>query len=252
MQITFMGGVEWMLFFLASLLLMLLAPWYAPKIGFTELRRIPKIDVLDDVVKSNAERGRPVLFTYGGLTTGTTMESVLLASANTLMARTAKTCGDLGIDLYTTAMRPQAFMMMVDSARQGFMESAHPENYRDENNYFTADGIVGTYYALSTAVGVNAGTYIQIGYLHMCSTVCVLEGCHRIGATSWCMNNAIDTQPLGLAFADYALLGEEQVISGPYLKNDADEIKNIIGGDMAKLVLIGIMVVYAIRYLAGV
>jgi len=54
MQITFMGGVEWMLFFLASLLLMLLAPWYAPKIGFTELRRIPKIDVLDDVARSQA------------------------------------------------------------------------------------------------------------------------------------------------------------------------------------------------------
>ena len=252
MAYEFLGGIEWLIFFLVSLAMMLLAPWYAPKLGMTELRKIPKIDVLADIVKSNAERGRPILFTYGGLTTGSTMESVLLASANTLMAQTAKTCGDLGIELYTTAMRPEAFMMMVDSARQGFQESAHPEAYREENNYFTADGIVGSYYALSTIMGINAGTYIQIGYLHMCTTVCVLEGCHRIGATSWCMNNAIDTQPLGLCFADYALLGEEQVISGPYMKNDIEEIKNIIGGDMAKLVLIFLMIVFAIRFTLGV
>jgi hypothetical protein len=167
------------------------------------------------------------------------------------MERTARLCGDLGIELYTTAMRPQAFMMMVDAARSGFMASAHPEAYSDENNYFTADGIVGTYYAISTAVDRNVGTYIQIGYLHMCSTVCVLESLHRIRGTSWCINNAIDTQPLGLTFADYALLGEEQVVVGPYLKKDPIEINNIIGGDLAKLVLIGLMIITIIRLAAG-
>ena len=246
MEITLMN-VEWTYFFLISLACFAIAILFSQKLGLNELRTIPRLEVLEEVVKSCSERGRPILFSYGGMNPASTMESVLLASANVLMMRTAKTCGDLGIPLYTTALHAQTFLMMTDSVRQGYLASSHPEAFRDENNYYTTDGIVGTYTNVSQAVQHNVGTYVQIGYLHMCSNVCVLEAVRRIGGTSWTMENAIDTQALGLVFADYTLLGEEQVAAGAMIKKDPLETAGIIGGDFAKLALIGLLIIYIVR-----
>ena len=250
MSFTLMD-VQWTYFFILSLLCFVVAILFSKRMGLNELRSIPRLDVLDEVVKSSSERGRPILLSYGGLNPASTMESVLIASANVLTARTAKTCGDLGIPMYTTALRPQAFMMMLDSVRQGYLESSHPEAFRNENNYYTTDGIVGTYTNVSQAVQHNVGTYIQIGYLHMCSNVCVLEAVRRIGGTSWTMENAIDTQALGLVFADYTMLGEEQVAAGAFLRKDPLETACAIGGDFAKFLLLVWMAVYIVQRLRG-
>ncbi len=244
--------VQWTYFFLISLACFVVAIFFAKNLGLTELRTIPRLEVLDEVVRSCAERGRPIVFTYGGLNPASTMESILIASANVLLSRTAKTCGDLGIPLYTVALHAQTFMMMRDSARQGFLESAHPEAFREENNYYSTDGIVGTYTNVSQVVQHNAGAYIQIGYLHMCSNVCVDEAVKRVGGVAWTMENAIDTQPLGLLFADYTLLGEEQVAAGAMTRKDPLEISCIIGGDFVKLALIGLMIIYIVKQSLGV
>ena len=244
--------VQWTYFFLISLACFVFAIVYSKRLGLNELRIIPRLEALDEVVKSCAERGRPIVFTYGGLNPASTMESILIASANVLLSRTAKTCGDLGIPLYTVALHAQTFMLMRDSARQGFLESAHPEAFREENNYYSTDGIVGTYTNVSQVVQHNAGAYIQIGYLHMCSNVCVDEAVKRVGGVAWTMENAIDTQPLGLLFADYTLLGEEQVAAGAMVRKDPLEISCIIGGDFVKLVLIALMVVYIVKQSLGV
>jgi len=244
--------VQWTYFFLISIACFLFAIFFAKRLGLNELRTIPRLEVLDEVVKSCAERGRPIVFTYGGMNPASTMESVLLASANVLLARTAKTCGDLGIPLYTVALHAQTFMMMRDSARQGFLESAHPEAFREENNYYSTDGIVGTYTNVSQVVQHNAGAYIQIGYLHMCSNVCVDEAVKRVGGVAWTMENAIDTQPLGLLFADYTLLGEEQVAAGAMVRKDPLEISCIIGSDFVKLVVIAMMIIYIVKQSLGV
>ncbi|MEM2921480.1 MAG: hypothetical protein QXF26_04090, partial [Candidatus Bathyarchaeia archaeon] len=73
--------VQWTYFFIISILCYLFGIFFAKRLGLLELRSIPRLEVFDEVVKSCAERGRPIVFTYGGMNPASTMESILLASA---------------------------------------------------------------------------------------------------------------------------------------------------------------------------
>lgn len=249
-DIVFLGGVEGFLFILAAFVVILVFSFLPlQKLGLAELRRMERIDRIDEMVKACAEMGRPVLFNFASISL--TGQPHYVAAGNEICRRVAKTCGDLGIEMYTTCMQPETFVMMLDQTRAGFMQSAHPEKFRQENNYYSGYGMQESYYTLSTIADKNVGAYVQVGFLVMGTDVPLWEVLHRIGGTSFISTSPTDVQPLAFAFADCALLGEEQAIVSAYLRKDPVEVSSIIGGDFVKLILIGLLAVFVIRRILG-
>jgi hypothetical protein len=232
---------DFLVFIVISVALIFSAIAIAPRVrGLNEMRSVAALDAIDEVIKSCAERGRPLLYSGTYLNPRWHRGSSIIPSANAISKYVATQCANLDIELYSTAGNPEYFLMMEDHLRQGYLISDHPERHNPRNEFFVASYFGVPYFNSELLVSKSMGSYIQMGWSPGSSVTMIYEAARRAGTLTLTANLAIDTQPLGVIFADYPVIGEEQVAISAYLTKDPFQISTLIGSDFVKLFWVAI------------
>jgi hypothetical protein len=219
----------------------------APALGLNQLRRVPALDGIDEIVRSCAERGKSLLFSfqYG-------IKDPQIASTVDIVKNTAKTCGDLNIPLWLNANTAETFLLMEDFARQGYSESAHPEAFSEDMTQFALSTLAAHYLNIGILERELPGGNIIWGVFGQSNTTSVINSGLNVGAIQMAAIKYSDSMSLVLPFVDYVALGEEMVAAGAYLSEDPVNTSTLIGSDFIKIMLIGLMIVLIVKNLAGV
>jgi len=246
----YINYVEFFELFILSVAIVVITTFVLPKYfsSINQLRRVAALDGIDGIVRSCAERGRPLHFVLASLLVG----DVKFPSTIAVLKTTATTCGDLNVPLLITASDAQAFLAATDTAHQGYLESTHPERYNASNNFFVANIISMHYKTMDLLEERNCGGNMIWGvYPWSTSSAVVLQG-RRIGCVQMSAITYSDSLAIVLPWCDYNVIGEEMVAAGAYLTRDPSNTAAIISSDFIKLTLIIMTLVILVRTLAKI
>ena len=175
--------------------------WYTKQ--RPELRKLPQLDGMEEIVRVCAETNRPFLHTIGQTAGG-----IFTLSAAHLMKHCAKVGGPLKVRLMVTGMIPAYVLLCSDFVRQGYTESGHPELYNAADAIYM-EGL-GSYVSGTTALidRLNCGGLALYGWIHSAAGMQMSDMAFRIGALQFSALSGWE-QNLGAATADYWVIGPE-------------------------------------------
>jgi len=232
--------------FVACILLVVSMAYVSPRFGWNKVRKVVTLDGVDEILKSCAERGRPVIYSPCGTKLGQPHTTSGLEMAKMV----ARTCSDLNIHLWSYATDAENYVLMVDYVRQGYMESSHPERWSPMNNVYVPD--FGNACSLPNLVmemteAHNVGGAIYMGGITWNTELQVFEHAKRHGCMTFSGMYWPDGVNEGLLWADFVTITDELVAAGAYLGKDPVDGAFIVGSDLVKILMAITMVVLAIR-----
>jgi len=206
-----------------------------------EIRRVPQLDQIDDMMKSTAERGKPVMFIPGGLAS---TDSYTPAWGQ-IFEYVGQQAGSLNVRTITTSYMPDATVILGDYLREGFVKSGHPERFRIEDQVCIQGG---TFTWSQGTVGLvqryKPGAVFALGSWDWASHVNVLKAASllpekplMIGGAGW-----VDLVSYCAVFCDYMFIGDQHMAAQAVLSGDPWHPSQLIGVDITKFILCGIIV----------
>jgi hypothetical protein len=241
-------NIETLYLVIGTLALLFFFSYFAQKWGLEKVRRFPQIDAMAEGVRASAERGVPALYTIGMLTPDATSIGRDIPSCMEVVKYISRFSADLNVRTFYTCADPTAHLMIMDYARQGYIEGGHPERFRQEDVMYFGGGyaiILGT---LGIVEREDPGAFLVWGNFWWGTHMPIFEAATRKGALivsgqSWTCEGV-----LGAFFTDMVAICEEQTASGVYLSGDPFQGGNLFGEDLAKF---GIMIAIILLIIAG-
>jgi hypothetical protein len=225
-----------------------------PKIGgdWTQLRRIPAMDVLDETVKICAEKGRPLLYSTGGMGTGSYMGE-FVESEIAVGRYIAAQCAELGVQFYSFCSNPEMQMMLYDFVRQGYINAGKPEMFNGKNIIFIQSGIATLIMEHYDFLKMNRpGAFLGIGFWPSGTPTPVFQDAESVGAFSIGTAYWPDELSQVAMSADYTIMTAEQAVVGSYVDHDPDKMSAFVGEDFAKIILVSISIILGVLWLLGI
>ena len=247
------GRFTELLFFLVALVATLIPLWLAIKGRKFPLRLLPQIAAISDGVDRAVETGKPIYITPGdaaylsGQYAGMTM-----AGMNVLRytARMAVQKGAARV-VFPVPGTPECLPLIDGIYREVCVAAGKPEAYRRENVIF-----FGTEFAHSVAqAGMiqreGCGLYVEVGAVGGGGSAVPLSVAREMGGlivagTARYVNNG-----LLAVYADYCLFQEDIFAAGAYCSDDELVKTSQVGGDLLKILTIGIVLVLIVLAFAG-
>jgi len=206
------------------------------------IRRLAGLDAIDEAVGRSTEMGKPVVFVHG--LTG--LDDPNTISAVAILKYIAKKVAMYEIDLIVPNTDPLVLLASREAVKEGMLEAGRPDVYKEENIMFL------TTQQFGYAAGVNGilvrerpGATFFMGYFYAESLV-MAETAYTVGSISIAGTTAITQLPFFIAACDYTLIGEEMYAASAYLSRNPVEIGTIKSEDVAKLVIIGAILIGSI------
>jgi hypothetical protein len=212
-----------------------------------ELRSIPAMDVLPDLVGRSAETGRPLHVSVGVAGIGDRMTSQTWAGL-TLLSQLADEAAACDTPLIVTVADAVVLPIAQDIVRRAYVRNGNAEGYDSTNVQLIApnamayaSGVAGILEREPLTANVMVG---QFGdeYLLMGETGARL-GVRQIAGTA-----DPGTLPFVYATADETLIGEEIFAGGAYTAGIPSQIGSLLAEDWLRwLVAAGILVAAALK-----
>lgn len=206
-----------------------------------KIKKIAAIDALDEAVGRAAEMGRPVHFSTGGgnLSDDAAMQTV--AGLSILRALAQKTA-QYNVGLVCTIYAPEVQALTEDIVRTAYVAEGKADRYTPNMVRFISDQ-QGAYMAGTCSVLANekvAASILAGAWFYEAWPVAetgALLGAFQIGGTA-----RMAQLPTFVASCNYVFLGEEMFVAGAYLAKDPGLLGSIQGQDIAKLVILALVV----------
>lgn len=213
---------------------------------FSELRRVPAIDALDEGVNLCAERGRPFFASCGTASMSGNYLASMIGQLHAL-CYVAERCAKLNVRLITDSQDPQVQSQVVDYVRQGYINAGAPERFRLDDQFYAAS-------AASQLDIINCVEMYKPATVWNGSSLspAVLDAGVRVGAFNIAFGTWPDQASDMVTLADHLIFQEEMTAAGAYLSKDLPQTAAIIGEDFGKLMMIGIFIVFLVAAMAGV
>ncbi|MCH8273373.1 MAG: hypothetical protein IH851_01095 [Armatimonadetes bacterium] len=206
------------------------------------IRRIPGIDAIEESVGRATEMGRPVLFSPGtaGLDNMQTLAG--LAVLGWIARRCVRMMVRIIVPIFEPVVLPAAADIVRDAYRaEGREEEFDPDDVRflskDQNAY--AAGVIGILIREKVAAGFYFGPF---GF----ESLLIAETGRRVGAIQVAATADFFQIPFFICACDYTLIGEELYAASAYLTREPVQVGTLAGQDLAKLILILLLVLGAI------
>jgi hypothetical protein len=222
-----------------------------------QLRRLPLLYSVDEMVSSAAERGRPIVYYFG---LGNQMSTGGINDVNNwlqVVRYTARRTGELETHTHGIGRDPMSYMYLSDYVRQGYMESPHPELFVPHNFYQVPGGI-----SESGADSVELmdivnrrgcgglflyGTMGDSYRLYMAAETAAVQG-----ALTMNISNGGWATCFGGVLADFNSMSDQYLAMGAYLQDDPKITATLVGKDIVKLGLVVWVIGLIILTFAGV
>lgn len=200
-----------------------------------ELRRMPFVDAISEAVDRAVEQGKPVYMAPGGSANLQGIYAVMTLSGLNVMKYASRLC-------YERGATPKSFSPGTDlrtTIEQIFQQSAatagHPERYDPADILWYGTGWAASMGQMGDMTRYGASAYIDIGAGSPNLTVAYSRdlGAITIGGGARYLH-----QGSYALCCDYPLFMDDVYAAGSYCSDDLINKSSLTGGDIAKLILI--------------
>jgi hypothetical protein len=206
-----------------------------------EIRTLPAIDALEEAVGRAVELGKEVHYTTGlsGLDTAFAPQTIAGLS---IMQRVTRICGELSVPIRYTAARSYMIPIAEDMIRAGYRYGGVPEKYSPnmvvyvgENQSAFQASVVSYLMAEKPAVNMMFGGITA-------EAIQTLGAGAVAGSMQFAGTARMFYFPFITLLCDYSLIGEELFAAASTVSGSEVEKGTIMGQDISKFVIIGLLV----------
>ncbi|KON26249.1 hypothetical protein AC480_06035 [miscellaneous Crenarchaeota group archaeon SMTZ1-55] len=196
-----------------------------------ELRRLPMLDFVEDMIRAASERAQQLMF-------------VVLRHICSVAAR-------LNVRTIVTSAQPEIASVIADWAKEGYFAAGHPERFNIEDVYSFADG----YHAepLGNVALIHSQEPAGIIYLGQYNwNFCIMPmGAGNLaGVTQAALNCNPDSHTFASVLCSRTVTAHDTVAMGMYLKNDPAETAVQSAQDVVMVfVVCALWLLFALQYL---
>lgn len=210
------------------------------------IRRIPGLSALDEAVGRATEMGRPILFAPGlsGL-------DIVGLQSMAILSHVVRKAAKYGTRVIVPLADPVLYTVAEEVAKDAYNAEGVPEQFNPEDIRFLSDrqfawasGVVGILHREQVASALYFGYYFA-------ESLILAENGQMIGAIQVAGTPATTQIPFFLASCDYTIIGDEYYAASAYLSREPTLLGSLVGQDMGKLVIIGIIALGAIAFTAN-
>jgi len=215
------------------------------------LRRLPQIDVIDEIIARCVEMNRELWFLsgQGTMTYATQLPGIL--STFGILAYVTQRCAEFGAVIHHPTMLPVAYNIQFEIMREAYELAGKPEEFDplDTIIYMPA-GASRPYVANESWRRKPAGAILTGFWYHF--TIIHAEALQRAGAMTLGGTDTTHNIPFMVAANNYSMIGEEMYAMSAYLSKDPALTSSLAGQDVGKYIVIVLTILGMIAGAAGV
>jgi hypothetical protein len=210
-----------------------------------EVRRVPGLDSVDEMINSAVERGRPIFAIPGEGGLSGLAGAQTLAGIN-LFAYAAERAVPLGLPIYCAICQPVVQPIAQEILKDYYKSAGKEEAYSDEyipwlsNQQMSfAVGAVGMMTRLKSGFNILVGSFGA-------EALVIAEAGALVGARQIAACQSTTSTAFFIAACDYVLIGEEIYAASAYLSESPRARASIRGQDIGKIIALALVILGAL------
>jgi len=212
------------------------------------IRRIAGLEAVDEAVGRATEMGRPILYSPGL----DPMEEVATVASINILAQVARRAGQYETRLIMPNRDAIVMTVAQEVVREAYTEVGRPDLYDSHDIYYTTQSQFGYAAAVcGTMMREKPATNFFIGHFYAESLVLAETG-NATGAIQIAGTDSDSQLPFFICACDYTLIGEELYAGSVYLSREPLLLGALKGQDVAKLILLAVLLIGTLLALAGI
>lgn len=215
------------------------------------LRRLPQVDVIDEIIARCVEMDKELWFLsgQGTMTYATQLPGIL--STFGILAYATQRCAELGCKIHHPTLLPIAYNIQFEIMREAYELAGKPEEFDPlETIIYMPAGASRPYVANESWRRKPAGGILTGFWYHY--TIIHAESLQRAGAMTLGGTDTTHNIPFMVAANNYSMIGEEMYAMSAYLSKDPVLTSSLAGQDVGKYIIIIITILGMIAGIAGV
>jgi hypothetical protein len=212
------------------------------------VRRIPGLDAIEEAVGRATEMGRPILYISGI----EDMDNLQTVASMIILGNVAEMVAAYEVPLLVPVCQPFVVTVAEESVKQGYAKAGKPEAYNPNNVRFLtseqfayAGGVNGIMLREKPAANFMFGSFYAESLL-------MAETGFSTGAIQVAGTANIHQLPFFVVACDFTLIGEELFAASAYLSKEPKLLGSLKGSDLAKLLIMIILISGVILETTGV
>jgi hypothetical protein len=207
------------------------------------IRRISGLNAVDEAIGRATEIGKKVYYIPGIMS----MDDVQTIASIAILGFVARSTARYGTDLNVPNIDPITFASAQEAVRGAYLAEGRPDLHKDEMvNYVTYDQFAFTAAVSASMVREKPAAIFLIGYFFAESLILAETG-QSTGAIQIAGQADPSQLPFFVATCDYVLIGEELYAASAYLSREPVLLGAMRGQDIAKAILI-VLVVFGVIF----
>ncbi len=229
-------------------ILILICIKHAKKFPNLFIRKIKGLDAIDDALGRATEMGKPALFVHGL----NDMDSISTIAAINILGRIALKVAEYDTPLKVSNIYPIVLSVSQEVVKESYLEAGRPDAYVEDNVFLAASEQFPYVVALSGIMTrEKPAANFFVGYFYAESLILSETGAST-GAIQIAATDAFTQLPFFITTCDYTLMGEELYAASAYLSREPLLLGSLRAQDIAKGILIGVIIFGAILATCGV
>ena len=212
------------------------------------VRRISGLDAIEEAVGRATEMGKPILYISGiedmdNLQTVASM--IILGNVTEMVAR-------YDVPLLVPICRPFVVPVAEEAVKQGYIKAGKPDAYDKNNIRYISDeqfaytaGVNGIMLRERPAANLMFGSFFA-------ESLIMAETGFSTGAIQVAGTANIHQLPFFVVACDYTIIGEELFATSAYLSKEPKLLGSLKGSDLAKFLIIIILILGALLETFGI
>jgi hypothetical protein len=203
------------------------------------VRRIAGLTAIEEAIGRATEMGKPVLYVPGI----DDMDNIQTIASMAILKDVARLAGTYETPIIVPVCRPFVVPVAEEAVKQGFLNAGRPELYNPNNVRYLSDeqfaftaGINGIMLREGTAANLYLGSFFA-------ESLILAETGFSTGAIQVAGTANVHQLPFFVAACDYTLIGEELYAASAYLSHEPKLLGTLKASDLAKLVILVLLIV---------
>ncbi|MDH5199825.1 MAG: hypothetical protein OEW93_02965 [Candidatus Bathyarchaeota archaeon] len=215
------------------------------------LRRLPAVDVIAEILGRCVEMGRPAWYLFGS--TSMTTPSILAptVAAFQTLAYTARMAARVGAKFFVPVNQGLAYTMAYDIVNEAYRAEGKLEDFDPLRTVMYLPAGADRMYIINHMWEEQvAGAFFLGSWYH--EAVIYTENAARVGALMLGGTDTTHNIPFMVAICDYSIIGEELYALGAYISQDPTQSSSLAGQDIGKYFTIILILIGAVLATAGI
>ena len=213
------------------------------------IRTIEGLDAIEEAVGRAVEMGRPVHSCPGGGGFDSQYAQQTIAAIG-VIGHVAKLCASRGAELKVSVNVAHTLPAVEEMIRTSYISEGQLEQYSPEivrylpNQNALFSYCMGMFEREKIAANIMVGAYFW-------EAIVLAEHGGSVGAMQIGGTARQSQLPAFVASCDYLIIGDEMFAANAYISQDEQQIANIAGQDIVRIIILALMVLGTLASLAG-